>query len=405
MKDRSRRVAITGIGIVSAAGNDLGKFWDAISEGRTAISEIENVPTDRLSTKVAAEVKDFDGGAEIGRKANAMDRFAQFAVVAARDAIKDSGYSLETADVEQIPVIIGTGVGGLNTLDDAFLEFYGRDAARLHPLTIPRLMINAAASHVSMDLGLRGETYAISSACASGAHAIGQAARAILSGSADIAVTGGTEACLTVGTIKAWEALRVMSPDGCRPFCQTRSGMILGEGAAILVLEDARHAVERGAEIYAYMEGYGASADAGDLTSPDVQGARRAIDSALRDAQFEASEVDYVNAHGTGTTLNDVTETAAIRLAFGDHADRLQVSSSKAILGHTLGAAGALEAAVIALAMQQNTVPPTAGWTSRDPECDLDYVPNTARSATIRKAISNSFAFGGLNCCLAFSNS
>lgn len=400
-----QKVAITGIGVVSPAGSDIDTFWQRIVTGRTAIGPITNIPTERLSCRVAAEVKDFVADDHFGRRSLGMDRFAQFAVVAARSAIADAGLGKVDFDKQNVPVVLGTGVGGLNTLDDGFQELYGKNATRLHPLTIPRLMVNAAASHVSMDLGLRGEVYAIASACASGTHAIGRAFRLVRSGEEDIVITGGTEACLTVGTLKGWEALRVMSSDMCRPFSANRNGMILGEGAAILVLESEQRARQRGASIYAMIEGYGATADAGDLTSPSVEGTSRAMMLALQDAGLSPSDIDYVNAHGTGTLLNDATETAAIRFAFGSAADRLLVSSSKAVLGHGLGVAGAWEAVITALALHNGVAPPTAGWESSDPQCDLDCVPNTAREVPLRAALSNSFAFGGLNAVLALTRS
>jgi nodulation protein E len=261
-------------------------------------------------------------------------------------------------------------------------------------------MINSGVSHVSMDLGLKGPAYSIASACASGTHAIGAAFQMLRSGQAPVAITGGAEACVTVGTLKGWEALRVLAADTCRPFSKTRSGLVLGEGAAILVLETYEHASARGARIYAEIVGFGMSADAADITAPDVDGAARAIRAALRDARLAPDAIDYVNAHGTGTTLNDRTETIAVREAFGAHADRLAVSSIKGALGHSLGAAGALEAAATALALQTQTIPPTANYEEPDPECDLDCVPNTARQTPMRAAISNSFAFGGLNAVL-----
>jgi nodulation protein E len=299
--------------------------------------------------------------------------------------------------------VIGTGAGGQSTVDGAYNKLYGENSQHFHPLTIPRLMTNAAASHVSIDLGLKGPTYSIATACASGAHAIGQAFHMVRSGQVPIAIAGGTEACLTVGTIKAWEALHVLSSDTCRPFSRNRSGLVLGEGAAMFVLERRDHAMARGGSIYAEICGFGMSADAKDMLSPDIDGAMRAMRMALRDARMNRDDIDYVNAHGTGTTINDAAETAALRGVFGHHADSLVVSSTKAVLGHGLGSASALEAAAIALALHTRTVPPTANFDEPDPECNLDVVPNTARSIPIRAAMSNSFAFGGLNAVLVFA--
>ena len=395
------RVAITGIGVVSPVGCQIDRFWSALVEGRSGIRAIENIPTTRFNTRIAAQVIDFEPEAHFDQKRmSQLDRFTQFAVVAARASLRDSGLELDEELALDAATVIGTGVGGQNTADDTYLKFYGENSSKIHPFTIPRLMANAAASQISMDLGLKGPTYSIATACASGTHAIGQAFQMVRSGQSPIAVAGGAEACLTVGTIKAWEALRILSSDTCRPFSKNRSGLVLGEGAAILVLESYERAATRGARIYAELQGFGMSADAADLISPDVDGAVRAIRSALRDARVNADNVDYVNAHGTATTVNDKTETKALRSVFGPHAEKLAVSSNKGVLAHGLGCAGALEAAATALALHTQTVPPTANFDEKDPECDLDYVPNVARQAPIRSAISNSFAFGGLNAVL-----
>jgi nodulation protein E len=396
------RVAVTGIGVVSPVGSDLTEYWDALVEGRSGIGPITSIPTERLNVRIAGEVRNhvperfFDN-----RTLPLLDRFAQFAVIAARNAVADSGLVFDEELARTTATIVGTGVGGQHTLDDGYYRLYGQNAARLHPFTIPRLMVNAGASHISMDLGLQGPTFAVASACASGAHAIGLAFDMVRTGRAAVALAGGAEACLTVGTLKGWEALRVLSADTCRPFSRTRSGLVLGEGAAMLVLEPLDRAVARDARIYAEMRGFGMSADAGDITAPSAEGGARAIRAALDDARIAEDSVDYVNAHGTGTMLNDATETQAIRAVFGAHAERLVISSSKAVLGHGLGAAGALEAVATALAIQHRIVPPTANFEEPDPACDLDVVPNIARDRRIRCALSNSFAFGGLNAVLA----
>jgi nodulation protein E len=398
------RVVITGIGVVSPVGLANAEFWSALVAGRSGIGPISIIPTERLTAKVAAQVLGFDPAAHFDpKRASMIDRMAQFAVVAARSAVRDAGLAIDEALALEVATIVGTGVGGQNTQDDSYYRLYGENARKLHPLTIPRLMINSGVSHVSMDLGLKGPAYSIASACASGTHAIGAAFQMLRSGQAPVAITGGAEACVTVGTLKGWEALRVLAADTCRPFSKTRSGLVLGEGAAILVLETHAHAAARGARIYAEIVGFGMSADAADITAPDAEGAARAISAALRDAQFAPDAIDYVNAHGTGTTLNDRTETIAVRKAFGAHADRLAASSIKGALGHSLGAAGALEAAATALTLQTQTIPPTANYEEPDPECDLDCVPNTAREAPVRAAISNSFAFGGLNAVLVLA--
>jgi len=396
------RVAITGIGVVSPVGSDLETYWHALVDGRSGIGPITSIPTDRLTVRIAAEVKNHVPEQNFeARAVPRLDRFAQFAVMAARKAVADAGLEISEELAETAATIIGTGVGGQNTLDDAYHRLYAQNAPKLHPFTIPRLMVNAGASQISMDLGLRGPTFAVASACASGSHAIGLAFDMIRSGRAPVALAGGAEACITVGTLKGWEALRALSSDTCRPFCRTRSGLVLGEGAAILVLEPLDRAMTRGARIYAEVRGFGMSADAADIIVPNADGSGRAMRAALKDAGANADSIDYVNAHGTGTTINDATETQAIRAVFGSHADRLAVSSSKAVLGHGLGAAGALEAAATALAIQRHVLPPTANYEEPDSTCDLDVVPNTARDGRIRCAISNSFAFGGLNAVLA----
>jgi nodulation protein E len=354
-----------------------------------------------LTVRIAAEVRGFDATAHFqARQANLLDRFSQFAVVAARTAVADADLQLDEPLKFEAATVVGTSVGGQNTIDDQYVRLYGQNSPRVHPLTVPRLMVNAAASHITMDLGWKGPTYAIATACASGTHAIGQAFHMVRHGRTPVAITGGAEACLTVGTIKAWEALRVLSSDTCRPFSRTRSGLVLSEGAAMLVLETRERALARGARVYAELLGFGMCADAADITAADAAGGARAMRAALADAKVNAEDVDYVNAHGTATVQNDRTESEALRMVFGAHAQRLAISSNKGVLGHSLGAAGALELAATALTLHSQTVPPTANFQEPDPECGLDYVPNTARQRVVRVAMSNSFAFGGLNAVL-----
>jgi nodulation protein E len=395
------RVVVTGIGVVSPIGCTLDKFWRNLVEGRSGIGPISVAPTERLTARVAAQVLDFDPALHFEPKREGLlDRFSQFAVVAARAAVRDAQLEITKELALEAATIVGNAAGGQNSVDASYFKLYGQNAPRVHPLTIPRWMVNAAVSQISMDLGLRGPTYTIASACASGTHAIGQAFQAVRTGQTRVAVAGGTEACLTVGTIKCWEALRVLSSDTCRPFSKTRSGLVLGEGAAMVVLETREHAAARGAPIYAELLGFGMSADAVDITAIDSDGAARAMRAALRDAKANPEDIDYVNAHGTGTDLNDRTETEALRKAFGVSAGRLAVSSSKGVLGHSLGAAGALELAATALALQKQTIPPTANFEEADPDCNLDFVPNVARRVRIQNAMSSSFAFGGLNAVL-----
>jgi nodulation protein E len=395
------RVVISGIGVVSPVGCSLEEFWAALVDGRSAIGPFSIARSDRVSTRIAAQVSGFDPASLFEPKQlSPMDRFSQFAVAAARDAVRDAGLELSERLALETATVIGNASAGQTTLDDAYYRLYFENSTRLHPLTIPRLMTSAAASQISMDLGLKGPTFCVGTACAAGTHAIGLAFHMVRSGQVPVAVAGGAEACLTAGTIKAWEALRVLSQDTCRPFSRTRSGLVLGEGAAVLLLEERAHALARGARVYAEIVGFGMSADAGDITSSDPDGAARAMRAALRDARTNADDVDYVNAHGTGTTQNDRSETTALRNVFGSGARRIAVSSSKAVLGHGLGAAGALEMAVTALAVHRQTIPPTANFEEADPECDLDVVPNVARQAEVNIAMSNSFAFGGLNAVL-----
>ncbi|KEZ15284.1 Beta ketoacyl synthase [Sphingobium yanoikuyae] len=353
-----------------------------------------------IATKIAAQALDFDPEVHFDpRRSGALDRFSQFAVVAAREAVAQSGLTRGDASLRAAAAIVGIGVGGMVTLDDAFYRMYGQNIARAHPLTIPKLMCNAAASQVSMDIGTHGITYAIASACASGTHAIGVAAQLVRSGACQVALTGGAEACVTAGTLIGWEALRVLANDTCRPFSRNRSGLVLGEGAGMLVLEDWDSAVARGAPILAEILGFGANADAGDLTSPDADGAADAIRLALADGGLLPEAVGYVNAHGTGTTINDRVESTALRSVFGDALP--PVSSSKAVLGHALGAAGALEAVVTICALRHQVIPPTANCDQPDEELGIDMVPDGARDASFGAALSNSFAFGGLNAVLA----
>jgi len=398
------RVVITGIGVVSPVGCTLEDFWPALVEGRSAIGPFSIARSERLSTRIAAQVRDFDPAPFFEPKQlGLLDRFSQFAVVAARAAVRDSGLDISERLALEAATVIGSASGGQTTVDDSYFRLYSENSPRLHPLTIPRLMMNAAASHISMDLGLKGPAFCVATACAAGTHAIGLAFHMLRSGQAPVAVAGGAEACLTVGTIKGWEALRVLSQDTCRPFSRTRSGLVLGEGAAVLLLEERAHALARGARVYAEILGFGMSADAGDITASDPNGAARAMRAALKDARRNADDVDYVNAHGTGTLQNDRSETAALRDVFGSEARRIAVSSSKAVLGHGLGAAGALEMAVTALAIHRQIIPPTANFEAVDPDCDLDVVPNVARQADVNVAMSNSFAFGGLNAVLLAS--
>ena len=396
------RVVVTGLGVVSPVGLSLAKYWEELVAGRSGFGPPLLAPADRVKTSIVAQVKDFVASDHFdARQTMFLDRVSQFAVVAARQAMEQSGLSFRNGLSEQTAVIVGTGVGGQTTADESFRRFYTEEGARFHPMTIPKAMASAPPSHISMLLGIRGPTFAIASACASATHAIGHAFQMIRSGTVTCAITGGTDACITPGTLKGWEAMRILAPDVCRPFSRDRKGMVLGEGAAMLVLEASKHASARGAEILAEIVGFGMSADAGDLTTPDPGGMGRAMVGALATAALAPDMIGYVNAHGTGTTINDKLETAALHAVFGAHAAKLAVSSTKSTVGHALGASGALELVATIMAIRDRIVPPTMNYLGRDPICDLDYVPNEARRRPIHAALSNSFAFGGLNAVIA----
>lgn len=398
-----RRVAVTGLGVISALGHNLAEFWNALREGRPGIATIEAVDTSSLRFHNGAEVRGYDAGQHFDpSRMGVLDRFAQFALLAAREAIRDAGITISDPLRERTAIVSGSCVGGQSTQDAGFVELYQHDQPRVHPLTIPRIMANAGASHISMELGITGPAFTISTACSSANHAIGQAFDMVRRGAVDVAITGGSEAPFSMGLLKAWEAMRVISPDTCRPFSRERRGMILGEGGAMLILEPLEAARARGARIYAEIAGSGMSSDAHHVTQPSIEGPTHAMRAALLDAAMAPEQVGYINAHGTGTQANDVTETRAIRAVFGTHADRIAVSSTKSMHGHALGAAGALEAAATLLALREGLLPPTANFTAADPECDLDVIPNQARAGHVEGALSNSFAFGGLNAVLAF---
>jgi nodulation protein E len=397
------RVVVTGLGAVTPLGHTVASYWEKLKAGVSGLGPITLTPAnDELTQKVAAEVKNFDPLQHFAeRQLSTLDRISQFAVVAAREAIAQSGLVFDMPLSVRTATIVGTGVGGQTTHDDSFRRIYVEKRTRVFPLTIPKLMVNAPASQVSMACALRGPAFAVASACASATHAIGIAFHMLRSGQIDCAVTGGAEACITFGTLRGWEAMRVMSPDVCRPFSKDRMGLILGEGAAMLVLEPLERARARGADILGEIVGFGMSADAADLTAPDQGGMVRAMQSALDDARLAPDAIQYINAHGTGTAANDVTETLALHEAFGPHAKKLAISSTKSMVGHALGAAGALELVAMLMSVRDGIVPPTIGYLGPDPACDLDYVPNAARELAIDAAVSNSFAFGGLNAVLA----
>jgi nodulation protein E len=393
------RVAITGYGCVSALGNDADAFREALFAGRSGIGPLKLVRDDpRLQVRIAAQVKDFDAAALLpAAKLPFLDPFSQYALVAAAEAIRHAGLTPEEVAGPRTAVILGTGVGGAWTQDESFYQFYGEKSRRLDPMAIPRLMPNAAASQISMAHGATGPAFTVCSACASSTHAAGIALDLIRSGKADRVITGGSEACITPGGMRSWELMRVLSPEPCSPFSAGRMGMCLGEGAGILVLESLEAAGRRGAPVRALLSGFGMTADAGDLLRPDPAGAARAVRLAIEDSGIDPASIGYVNAHGTGTVTNDIIETQALKDVFGDHAAKLMISSTKSMHGHVLGGAGAIELVATVLALEHAIVPPTINWKARDPKCDLDYVPNEARAVKLKAALSNSFAFGGLN--------
>lgn len=405
--DRSaqgHRVVVTGMGAVSALGLGADALWRGMREGRSGIAALASPdPQSTLKMRLAATVPGFaPQAAQLGGIApGQLDRMTQMALVAAYEAVAQSGLDLPGAVGARGAVVIGTGVGAELSRDEQSRRLYREQAERLHPLTIVRSMNNAPVSQISIAFGLRGPAFAVSSACASANHALAQAALLIRHGLADVAISGGSEACLSLPLIRAWEAMRVVSDDTCRPFCAQRSGLVLGEGAGVFVLESAAHAAARGAVALAELAGFGLGADAHDIVAPSADGAAAAMRLALLDAGLQPQQIDYINAHGTGTAANDRCETQAIRQVFGAHADALAVSSTKAVHGHALGAAGALELVAAIGALREQTLPPTANFLDPDPDCDLDYVPNQARARQVRAVLSNSFAFGGLNAVLA----
>ncbi|MEM8752380.1 MAG: beta-ketoacyl-[acyl-carrier-protein] synthase family protein [Pseudomonadota bacterium] len=399
----TRQVVVTGVGVVSALGLTRDAHFESLREGRCGIGPLEITDVDRLSVKIGGQAKDYDGAALFDRQQLSLyDRTTQMALTAAAEAIGDSGLELTDDEARKTGVVMGTALNGMETIDANYRAVFQEGKNRVHPFIVPRLMSNAGASHISMTHGLKGPSWTVSTACSSANHAIGQAFQLIRSGQAEVMIAGGAEAPLFFGVIKAWEGLRVMAKDACRPFSKNRAGMVQGEGAAILVLEERGRAEARGAPIWGEIAGFGMSADASDIVTPSEGGAARAMGIALDDAAMAVDEVDYINAHGTATTANDRTECAAIRRVFGEAADRLSLSSTKSMHGHAIGAAGALEAAAVLMAMRDGVVPPTIGYEEPDPDCDLDVTPNEARRREVSAALSNSFAFGGLNAVLAF---
>ncbi|ETW14158.1 beta-ketoacyl synthase [Roseivivax marinus] len=397
-----KRVVITGAGTINALGQSVPATMEAMREGRCGIGPLEMRDSDRLAIKIGGQVKGFDPESVFNRQQIALyDRYTQFTLIAAEEAIRQSGLTFDGDLAARSGVVLGTSGGGLTTQDENYRAVYEEGKNRVHPFVVPKLMNNAACSHVSMQYNIKGPSFTVASACASSNHAMGQAFWFVRSGMAPVMVTGGSESMLCFGGIKAWEGLRVMSRDACRPFSATRNGMVQGEGAGIFVFEEYEHAKARGAEILAEVAGFAMSSDAADIVMPSKQGAARAMAGALSDAGIAREEVGYINAHGTGTAANDKTECAAVADVFGTHADDLMMSSTKSMHGHCIGGTGAVELLAVLMALRDGVIAPTIGYEEPDPECALDVVPNEAREARVDVALSNAFAFGGLNAVLA----
>jgi nodulation protein E len=399
-----RRVVVTGVGCISGLGKTVEETWQNVVNCKSGIAPVTNIDMSNMRFKNACEVKNYNPLEYFSAKeVDLNDKFSQFALIAAREAISIANINWTDELKDRTCVIMGTSIGGQGSMEAAYINLFKENKNRVNLFAIPRIMPNASASQITMEFGITGFSYAISTACASSNHAIGNAFWMVRNGICDMAITGGSETPLTFGFLKAWEALRVVDPETCRPFSKDRQGMILGEGGAVLVLETLESALERGVEIYAEIVGFGMSSDASHITKPDQRGPEKAMRMALKDAELSPDKIDYINAHGTGTLANDSLETAAIKSVFGEHANKLAISSTKSLHGHVLGGTSAVEAVITSLALKHQIFPPTANYTQPDAECDLDVVPNQSRTGEINYAMSNSFAFGGLNAVLVFS--
>lgn len=401
-----KRVVITGMGAITPLGNNVETYWEALKQGKNGIDKIDKFDVEEFSTQMAAQVKDFDPKDFIDRKeARRMDRFCQFALAATYQAMQDASLNTEKLDKERFGVIIGSGIGGLETMENQVKTLINKGPNRVSPFLVPMMIVNMAAGQISIAVGAKGINTTVVTACASATNAIGEAFKAIRYGEADVIITGGAEAPITPLALAGFCSMKAMSTrnqdpkTASRPFDAERDGFVMGEGAGILILESYEHAVSRGANILAEIVGYGATADAYHITapSPDGEGAARAIKEAILNAGIEPSMVDYINAHGTSTPYNDKFETAAIKTIFGDHAYKLAVNSTKSMIGHLLGAAGGVEAIAVVKTLQEQFIHPTINYTIPDPDCDLDYVPNNGRAAKVEYALSNSLGFGGHN--------
>ncbi|MEM7521316.1 MAG: beta-ketoacyl-[acyl-carrier-protein] synthase family protein [Pseudomonadota bacterium] len=396
------RVVITGAGTVNALGLSVPETLKAMQEGTCGIGPLSFRDKERLQIQIGGQVRNFEAESRYNRQQISLyDRFTQFTLAAASEAIAQSGLSFSGELSARSGVVLGTAGGGVSTWDDNYRAVYEEGKNRVHPFVVPKLMNNAAASHVSMEWNLKGPSFTVSTACASSNHAMAQAFSMVQSGMATAMVTGGSESMLCFGGVKAWEGLRVMSRDACRPFSASRNGMVQGEGAGIFVFEDYKHAKKRGAEVLCEVVGFAMTSDASDIVMPSKAGAARAMQGALRNARITPEDVGYINAHGTGTAANDKTECAAVADVFGPHADNLMISSTKSMHGHLIGGTGAVELLACIMALRDGIIAPTIGYEEPDPECALDVVPNEARAAPVDVVLSNAFAFGGMNAVLA----
>lgn len=403
----TRRVVVTGMGAVTPIGQTVPELWAGVREAKSGVTELGGFPLDDLKILIAAQIKEFDQKARLkhferDKIVIHADRYSWFAAAAADEAMKQSGLEIPVTDPYRAACIVGSGAGGLVTYETAYRDLFIHNKRATHPLTLLRIIGSSASAHVGIEFGIKGPTFATCSACSTATHAIGLAYDYIRRGVVDVAIAGASESVINYGTMKAWQALHVLSPQGCFPFAKKRNGTVLGEGAGILVLEDLETAQKRGANILGELVGFGLTSDAKDMVNPGVEGPREAMKMALADAGIEAEKIDYLNAHGTATAINDKNETNAIKEVFGDHAYKLAISSTKSMHGHPLGAGGGIEATLCLKAMEENWVPPTIGLDEPDPDCDLDYVPNEGRDREVTYTMSNSFAFGGLNTVLVF---
>jgi nodulation protein E len=395
------------MGVVTPIGTTVAEFWAGCKEGKSGVGPLGGFPLEDLKILIGAQIKDFDQKARLKhfRRDKIIlhaDRYSWFAATAADEAIRQAGFEGTFENPYRVGCIIGSGAGGLVTFETAYRDLFIHNKRATHPLTLLRIIGSSAAAHVGIEYGIKGPTFATCSACSTAAHAIGLGRDYIRAGLIDVAVVGASESVINYGTMKAWQAMHVLSPEGCFPFAKRRNGTVLGEGAGVLVLESEEHAKRRGAKPLAELCGFGMTSDSKDMVNPDIEGPSEAMRIALADARVGTSDIGYVNAHGTATTINDRNETNAIKKVFGPHATKLAISSTKSMHGHPLGAGGAIEAVASIKAVQENWVPPTLGLDEADPECDLDYVPNAGREQRVGYAMSNSFAFGGLNAVLVF---